>query len=111
SPWAWAGLVVVVLLHAFVMWLVTAFVELDTQGSCREPAAPGDLTQARADLLVAVGVALAPWLVAVVATGLRRRPWVRILVGGLLVATVPVWALIHALASGPADWSSDWCLF
>ena len=111
SAWAWLGLLVVVVIHAFVMFVATALVTLDTQGMCREPAMPTDLADARVGLLVVLGFALGPWLVATTLAHLRRRRWIRFMVSGLAVAVAPACYLVSAFAAAPADWSSEWCLF
>jgi hypothetical protein len=111
SVWGWLGLLVVVAVHALVMFIASALVALDTQGMCRESATPGDLVDARVALLVVVTLALGPWLAATLVAHLRRRPWVRFMASGLVVAFFPACYLVSALGAAPADWSSDWCLF
>jgi hypothetical protein len=114
APWtprAWVGLVAAVVAHSLVMWFASAFTVFDTEGSCRQPASPADLAEARFDLLVVVALAAGPWLIAAVVAQLRRRQLIRFVVSGLVVVAVPAYDLIDALTSGPADWTSSWCLF
>ena len=111
APWTWAALVAVVVVHAVLAFTATALVALDTQGACHEPAAPGDLTQARVHLAVVVALSVGPWIPGILLAVRRRRHRAVLLLAATVVTSFPAWNLLGALLATPADWTMDWCLF